>query len=199
MSETQDLSKSVYGSVENTGTKSCCVSPSQSPSNKEVVCDGDVCPIRFKDPPVEEKGDKESSAKVENENEGGDKVEESEGGKKEEKDESKKQDVQLTGLDQLFSSLLGSVLQGGPGGPGLSGLGGPGVKGKRRSHPKDDDDGPDKESVSSRSGDDDDDYEDDCDPDCRNDLKWRSLDKLLDSHANLTRVLADLWESEKSD
>lgn len=215
MSEIQDLSKSVCGSIEATGTKSCCVSPSQPPSlppNKEVVCDGDICTIRFKDPPVEEKSKEESTVKVEDEGdepegEGDSKVEGGkEGGKEEGKDESKKPGVQLTGLDQLFSSLLGSVFKGGPGGPGLGGLGAPGTK-KHRRKGKGLDQwklnlDSDEESDSSRSEEEEEDYEEDeggCDPDCRNALKWRSLDRLLKSHANLTRVLVDLWESERSD
>ena len=158
-------------------SKSVCVSveatgtKSHQPHSKnEVLCDT----FRFKDSPTEEKCIEEGSVKLE------------------ESEEVKEGSNKMTELDKLFS-LLGSVSKGGF---GLSGLE---DKGKSHKNDRPDwkfDSGSDKKSESSCSIDD---YEDCYEHNCKNSLMWRSLDKLIDSHLNLTRVFVDIFESEKSD
>ena len=164
MSETQD-SKSTCCSIDT----SCGVSP---------LCDGNTCSIRFTNPPTESKETPEETP--------------------EEESSSLTDEVSVKtplppGLDQLFSSLLGSVFQGGapPIGTGNMTESSDKLKDLDYDLSSDEDEDEDEDEV-------DDNHK--CDLlECRNGLRWRALNKLLESHSNLTSVMAELWESENID
>jgi hypothetical protein len=95
-------------------------------------------------------------------------------------------------LNQLFSQLFSSVLGGD--GDGLPGQGSPnpmaalGNMMRQNTRMRDEDEDSDQEEDEGESSSD----EDDGNHDCHVDHRWDTIDKLIESHVNLTRAVSDL-------
>ena len=107
--------------------------------------------------------------------------------------------LQISGMDKLFSNLFNSVLTQGPGGASslFGGSGGPppGMPLRTQDTDKTNDSESSDESESDSDGEDDDCGHANCHI-SNSDPRWDVVNKLLESHLNLTRVVDELFKSK---